>query len=351
MQHKLKKDRRARPSIFRSKILLLCCKMKKKEHLTREQRYTIYVLLQQGQSQSSIAQTIGKDKSVVSREIKRNRSEKRGSYHYAKAQSKADFRKQRHRRTRTFCRHKRGFVEEHLRQGWSPEQIVGYCRKHGIAMVSHEKIYQYIRQDRAVGGKLYILLRHKLKHRKRPISGKHTVIKDKVSIEMRPEIVNQKARFGDWEIDTIVGEQNKGAILTIVERQTGFLIAEKLDHGKNADELAKTLVRVLFPFKEVVHTITSDNGSEFARHKYVAKMLNAQFYFAHPYSSWERGLNEYTNKLIRQYIPKKEFFYNYNHQDIKEIQYKINKRPRKKLNFENPKNIFLSLKKCVAFSS
>lgn len=133
--------------------------MKKKEHLTREQRYTIYVLLQQGQSQSLIAKTIGKDRSVVSREIKRNSSEKRGSYHYAKAQSKAEARKQRHRRSRTFCRQKRKIVEEHLREGWSPEQIVGYCRKHDIAMVLHEKIYQHIRQDRAVGGKLHTLLR------------------------------------------------------------------------------------------------------------------------------------------------------------------------------------------------
>ena len=168
---------------------------------------------------------------------------------------------------------------------------------------------------------------------------------------MRP-VVQKKERLGDWEVDTIVGKENKGSILTIVERKTGFLIAEKLDRGKNAKVLAKTLLRLLLPFKEVVHTITSDNGSEFADHKYVAKMLDAKFYFAHPYSSWERGLNEYTNKLIRQYIPKKESFDKYNNEYLKQIQYDINKRPRKKLNFESPKKIFFaSLPNNVAFNT
>ena len=326
--------------------------MKKKNHLTQEQRYTIFVLLNQGCTQSFIARTIGKDRSVVSREIKRNSSEKRGVYHYQKAQRKADFRKQRLHRRRTFTRQKQDFVEEHLMKKWSPEQIVGYCSNKGIDMVSHQTIYAYIKEDKAWGGSLYTHLRHRLKHRKKPPTGKHVVIKDKVSIEMRPDIVQNKERLGDWEIDTIVGKENKGAILTIVERKTGFLIAEKLDRGKNAKALAKTLVRLLLPFKEVVHTITSDNGSEFADHKYVAKMLDTNFYFAHPYSSWERGLNEYTNKLIRQYIPKKESFDKYNNQYIKQIQYDINKRPRKSLNFESPKKIFFaSLRNIVALNT
>lgn len=326
--------------------------MKKKSHLTPEQRYTISVLLKQGQNQSFIAKTINKDKSVVSREIKRNSSEKRSIYHYKTAQKKADFRKQRFHRRRTFTRQKREFVEEHVIKKWSPEQIVGYCKKNGIDMVSHQTIYQHIHDDKALGGTLYKHLRHKLKHRKRPIRSEQTIINDKTSIEERPYIVDQKERLGDWEVDTIVGKENKGAILTIVERKTGFLIAEKLEHGRKAKPLARELVRLLLPFKDVVHTITSDNGSEFAEHKYIARMLNAKFYFAHPYSSWERGLNEYTNKLIRQYIPKKEAFHKYNKQDIKLIQYELNKRPRKKLNFNNPKKIFFaSLLNNVAFDT
>lgn len=322
-----------------SQKFYFCVAKEKKKHLTQEQRYTISVLLKQGFSQSFIARTIGKDCSVVSLEIKRNSSEKRGVYNHQKAQQKADFRKQRFHRRRTFTKSVQDVVEKLLKEKWSPEQIVGYCRKKGISMVSHETIYQFIREDKLLGGNLYTHLRHRLKHRKHPIGGKQVNIKDKISIEQRPEIVQNKERLGDWEVDTIEGKDNKGAILTIVERTTGFLIVEKLPKGKNADNLANTLVRLLLPFKEVVHTITSDNGSEFARHKYIAKRLNANFYFAHPYSSWERGLNEYTNKLIRQYIPKKESFDNYNDQYIKQVQYEINKRPRKKLDFESPKKI------------
>lgn len=326
--------------------------MKNKRHLTQAQRYTIFVLLNQGYSQSQIARAIEKDRSVVCREIKRNSSSKRGVYHYEKAGQKADFRKQRFHRRRTFTRQKQDIVIDCLQKGWSPEQITGYCRKHGIGMVSHESIYQFIREDKVLGGTLYTHLRHRLKHRKRPVGGKHVVIKDKVSIEERPGIVDRKERFGDWEIDTIVGKNNKGAILTMVERTTGFMIAEELKQGKNAKALAKAAVRALIPFKESVHSITSDNGSEFAEHKYIAKMLNTSFFFAHPYSSWERGLNEYTNKLIRQYIPKKESFDKYNQEIIKQIQYQLNQRPRKKLNFETPKKIFFaSLQNNVAFNT
>ncbi len=166
------------------------------------------------------------------------------------------------------------------------------------------------------------------------------VIKDKVSIDERLAIINEKKRFGDWEIDTIVGEGNKGAIVTIVERQTGFLLMKKLPEGKAAKGLSNAVVDLLLPYKQVIHSITSDNGTEFADHKLIAKKLNADFYFAHPYSSWERGLNEYTNKLIRQYVPKKQSFDGYNDQNIKELQHKINQRPRKKLQFNNPKHIF-----------
>lgn len=301
------------------------------------------MLLNQGHNQSSIARIIGKHRSVVSREIKRNSSEKRGAYHYKTAQKKADSRKQRFHRRRTFTRQKQVFVEEHLKRKWSPGQIVGYCEENDIEMVSHQTIYEYVHDDKALGGTLHTHLRHKLKHRKRPAGSERAVIEGKVSIEERPDVVDQKTRLGDWEVDTIVGKGNKGAILTIVERKTGFLIAEKLEQGKKAKPLARELVRLLLPFKEVAHTITSDNGSEFAEHEYIARMLDARFYFAHPYSSWERGLNEYTNKLIRQYIPKKESFDKYNKQDVKRVQYELNKRPRKKLKFEAQKKYFSHL--------
>jgi IS30 family transposase len=207
-------------------------------------------------------------------------------------------------------------------------------------MVSHERIYQFIREDKKNGGTLYKHLRHRLKHRKRPVGGKKIVIPDKVSIDLRPEVINQKERFGGWEIDTIVGPENKGAILTATERTTGFLLMKKLPKGKNAKALAKELFFLLLPYKRFVLSITSDNGIEFYEHKLIAKKLDADFFFAHPYSSWERGLNEYTNGLVRQYIPKKESFTKYNEADITTIQHKINRRPRKLLNFDSPKDNF-----------
>ncbi|MFV0366750.1 MAG: IS30 family transposase [Mangrovibacterium sp.] len=187
---------------------------------------------------------------------------------------------------------------------------------------------------------MYKSLRHKLKNRSRPVSGKHQVIKDKVSIDDRPDGINNKERFGDWEIDLIVGKENKGAMVTIVERTTSMLLIRKLEYGKNADQLAKVVINMLRPYKKHVLSITSDNGSEFARHKLISKKLDCKFYFAHPYSSWERGLSEYTNKLVRQYILKKSTFNQYDNEFVKQVQYKINRRPRKILNFETPKDLF-----------
>jgi len=146
-------------------------------------------------------------------------------------------------------------------------------KKFRNSMVSHERIYQFIRQDKKEGGMLWTHTRHKLKHRKRPVSGKQVNIKNKVSIELRPAIVDTQERYGDWEIDTIIGENPKGAILTITERKSGFLLMEKMEFGKQADGLAKAAIRMLFAYKNTVHTITSDNGSEFARHELISKKL------------------------------------------------------------------------------
>ena len=167
------------------------------------------------------------------------------------------------------------------------------------------------------------------------------MIKNRTSIDSRPRVVDNKERFGDWEIDTIVGKNNKGAILTIVERKSAFVLMVKLN-GRNAIDLAKSTVRLLAPYKDKVHTITSDNGKEFAKHQYIAKNLNARFFFAHPYSSWERGLNEYTNKLVRQYIPKKSSFDNIDQHFINDINLKLNMRPRKKLKYDSPMRVYLS---------
>jgi IS30 family transposase len=311
-------------------------------HITGEQRYEIARMLQAGCARKVICIAIGKDKSVLSRELKRN-SSKRG-YSPGLANEYANERKERFRRNRKLT----GEMKIHIvkcitGEQWSPEQIVGDAERRGINMVSIERIYQFIREDKRNGGTLYKHCRHRLKHRKRPVGGKKVIIPDKVSIDERPAVINEKQRFGDWEIDTIVGPENNGAILTATERTTGFLLMKKLPEGKNAKALAKELFYMLLPFKQSVLSITSDNGTEFYEHKRIAEMLNTDYYFAHPYSSWERGLNEYTNGLIRQYIPKKEQFTKFSDKDVENFQYKINRRPRKLLNFDTPKKRFFNL--------
>jgi IS30 family transposase len=200
----------------------------KKSHLTLEQRYQIAAHLEAGKKKSAIAEIIGKDKSVIGREIKRNKNPK-GVYTAAYAQELASIRKERLKRPRklTFGMEKK-IRDELTTEQWSPEQIKGRADREGIAMVSHERIYQFIRADKARGGMLYKHTRHRLKHRKRPVGESKAIIKDKVSIDSRPAVINLKERFGDWEIDTIIGKQNKGAIVTLVERQTGFLMMENL---------------------------------------------------------------------------------------------------------------------------
>lgn len=313
------------------------------KQITHEQRYQIEAYLKAGMLKDFIAVQLSIDRSSIFREVKRN-SKKRGAYSASYAQMLCDERKERLKRKRSFDQAKENLIKGYIeKEQWSPEQIVGYCKKKGVDMVSHERIYQYIRQDKELGGSLYKHLRHRLKHRKRPIGGKHIPIRNRILIDDRPKVIDNKERFGDWEIDTIIGKERKGAIVTIVERTTSFLMMRKLPQGKNAESLADNVIDMLKPYKNIVHSITSDNGTEFAEHMKISKELEIGFFFAHPYSSWERGLNEYTNKLIRQYIPKKSEFENLDDKYIAEIQYKINRRPRKKLDFDSPKNQFFNL--------
>jgi len=313
------------------------------KQITREQRYQIEAYIESGMSKKFIAEKLFIHPSSIYREIKRN-AHKKGGYSAKHALMLADERKERFNQPRKFSnkieRDIRSFIED---EQWSPEQIVGHCKRKGIPMVSHERIYQYVREDKANSGNLYKNMRHRLKHRKRPVGDKQISIRNRVSIDERPNVVCNKERFGDWEIDTIIGKDRKGAIVTIVERSSAFFMMKKLEGGKDAKGLAKTVVKMLLPYKKHVHSITSDNGTEFAEHEFIADKLDLNFYFAHPYSSWERGLSEYTNKLIRQYVPKKSIFENYTHEYIADVQRKINRRPRENLDFDDPKSIFYNL--------
>lgn len=309
-------------------------------HITLEQRYQIAAYMNAGMCIDDIAKQIGKNRSSIYRELNRNSSSK-GQYTAKKAHELSTERKDRFIGLRKFDSACKKVCESLLKHKWSPDQIVGHCKRMGIAMVSHERIYQHIRQDKVNGGKLYLNCRHKLKNRKRPV-GKHLPIANRVSINERPEIVANKERFGDWEMDTIIGAYQQGAILTLTERATNFIFILKLEQGKNSKALREKLNETLLPYKNFVHTITTDNGPEFADHLAMKSCLDSCIYFANPYCSWEKGSIEHANKLIRQYIPKEENLNRYTQAQLNEIQYAINNRPREKLNFDTPKNLFFN---------
>jgi len=306
------------------------------KHLNSEQRYGIFSLLANNISLSQIAKTLNVSVSTISREIKRNSGKR--SYHPVLAHTMACERKEWSQHNCCINKTIRSRCIAYLiEEQWSPVQISGFLRREGIK-VSHETIYKWIRADKKSGGNLYTHLRHHGKHRKRQV-GICPQIKDRVSIHDRPVEANGK-RFGDWEMDTIIGKENQGAIVTLVERSTNYMMMKYLRYGKNPVELAKDVKTLLFPYRHLIKTITTDNGSEFAEHRTISKTLGCPIYFADPYSSWQKGCIENTNKLIRQYIPKGTDFKNLTNEQLLNIQYKINRRPREKLNFDNPKNCF-----------
>jgi IS30 family transposase len=321
------------------------------KHLIKEQRYVIQSLLKRGVDKTEIAQELGFHKSTISREVKRN-SSKRGKYQAEKAHTYAQERKERFANQRKFTKTVEQRVRNYLEQEqWSPEQIAGYCIKENIEMVSVERIYQYIRKDKSSGGGLYKHLRHKLKHRKRPVNDSKVRINDRVGIEHRPEKANNRKEFGHFEMDLVIGKDNKGTILTLTERKTRHFICRYLPKGKVAKYVAEAVIDELLPYKEYVRSITTDNGSEFAEHKVIAKKLDTVVYFAHPYCSWEKGQIEYCNKLLRQYVLKKEIINKHNTMNLKQIQMKINRRPRKNLGFEKPFELFYNfINQKVAFA-
>jgi transposase, IS30 family len=235
------------------------------------------------------------------------------------------------------------FIDEKLQIEWSPEQISGYAKRHNLFFVSHECIYQYILKDKRKGGHLYKHLRHQSKkYRKRYGSPKRQgAIKNRRFIDTRPAIVDEKRRLGDWEIDTIIGKNHKQAIVTLVERVSKKTILSKVN-AKKADLVSSSIISSLKPIANNVLTITADNGSEFAYHEKISQELETEFYFAHPYSSWERGLNENTNGLIRQYLKKGCDFSPVTADDLELIMNRLNNRPRKSLGFATPKEVFYS---------
>jgi len=322
--------------------------MKHYSQLTLEQRYGIYTLLKIGLTQSKIAEEIGIHKSTISRELKRNR----GGRGYRPKQAEA-FAKERHQakvRPRidgsTWA-----YIEQLLYKEWSPEQISGWMKKNMAVTVSHEWIYQYVLKDKLAGGSLYLHLRCKKKRKKRYGSNdRRGNLKNRISIDERPAVVDTRNRLGDWEADTIIGKAHKQAIVSMTERKSGLALIYKVDR-RTKGNTEKAMKRLLSPVSDQVYTITSDNGKEFANHEQIAKRLKCDFYFAHPYSSYERGTNENTNGLIRQYFPKNRDFRTITDKEIIHAMKRLNNRPRKRLGYKTPNEVFFGLGITVALTT
>ncbi len=231
-------------------------------------------------------------------------------------------------------------IEALIGEDWSPEQISGWLKVEMNVFVSHEWIYQHILLDKRSGGQLYRHLRCRKKKKKRYGSNdRRGEIKNKVSIDERPAIVEVRERIGDWEADTIIGKGHKQALVSLTERKSRFSLIYKVER-KTSDQVTEAISKLLLPIKHCVFTMTSDNGKEFSDHETLAKKLEAKFYFAHPYSSFERGLNENTNGLIRQYFPKDRDFTTITDEEIIRTIKKLNNRPRKCLGFKTPNQVF-----------
>ena len=312
--------------------------MRKYHQLTAYQRYPIYALKKAGHAQQTIASTLEVSPSTISRELRRNRGQR--GYRPRQAHQHALTRRRQKAQVTKMTPEVVEQIEADLRQEWSPEQIAGRLEATGGLRLSPERIYQHIRSDRQLGGTLYQHLRHRQKKRKKRY-GKLDArgqIKDRVSIDQRPAIVEEKNRIGDWEIDLVMGAKGQGALVSLVERRSRYTLLGKVT-SKQADEVAATTVDLLAPHKEYTETITADNGKEFAHHTAISQALDAAVYFAHPYHAWERGLNENTNGLIRQYVPKGKSMDTLSEAQVHHIMDRLNHRPRKGLAFQTPHEI------------
>ena len=314
--------------------------MKQYTQLTEPQRYQISVLMKAGHNQSGIAALIGVHKSTISRELRRNRGLR--GYRPRQAQLLRQARREASYQSRIPAR-LWARVERRLREEWSPEQISDWLRKREGLRLSHEWIYQYVYQDKANGGDLHRYLRCQKKRKKRYGSYQRCGgLVNQVSIDKRPAIVDRKTRIGDWEVDTVIGKGHQQALVTLNERKSMFTLIAHVKR-RNASAVRQAIVRLLGKMKQRVHTITADNGKEFAEHECIAEQLDARFYFAHPYASWERGLNENINGLIRQYFPKKMDFSTITQKQLNLVMKKLNHRPRKTLNSKTPHEVFFNI--------
>ena len=315
--------------------------------LTEVERYQIQSFLKAGYTKKQIAEELGRHPATISRELMRNTGLR--GYRPQQAQRLADERKQ-HKHIR-ISESTWENVATLLRQEWSPEQICEWLKQANLQSVSPEWIYQHILDDKKLGGDLYTFLRCQKKRKKRYGSpNSRGQLKNRVSIDERPSIVDGRKRVGDWELDTVIGRLGGAVLVTAVERKTRFSVIT-LSPNKTAEAVKSALLKALSPLAGRVKTLTYDNGKEFGLHEDIAKGLDAKGYFAHPYHSWERGLNENTNGLIRQYVPKGTSMDSLTRDEVNSIMDKLNNRPRKCLDFRTPNQVLFGINPPIALAS
>jgi len=310
--------------------------MKTYKQLTYELRCQIYALKKTGLSQNKIARQLKVSQSTISRELSRNTG-KRG-YRIKQAQSFTNRRRLLSRKAIKMTSNLVALIDSKIQIKWSPEQISGWLREDHNIFISHETIYLYIWADKKRGGQLFQHLRRKGKAyqpRSKDKQAGRGFIRNRVSIDERPAVVEDKNRIGDWEIDLVIGKGHSGALVTIVERKTSFTVSMRVD-DKSARSVTAATIALLKPYEGAVLTITADNGKEFAYHEVMTEHLQCGVYFADPYCSWQRGLNENTNGLLRQYWPKSTDFKKVSQSEVEDVIVKLNDRPRKKLNYKTP---------------
>ena len=305
-------------------------------HLTQEERYQIYAYKKAGYGNAEIALMLDRHVSTIKRELRRNTGFK--GYRPQQAHRFAMERHQLKPKSIKMTSEMQQHIRAHLALEWSPEQIQGRLQAEGKHSVCPKTIYDFISRDKINGGDLYTHMRHKKYQQRTGKPDPRGQIRNRVGIEERPDIVDQKKRIGDWEADTVIGKGHKGVLVTLSERVSKLNLIAHVP-SKHAEVVTQAMIDMLTPYQDDLHTITFDNGKEFAFHEEVAEALDVKTYFARPYHSWERGLNENHNGLVRQYLPKGQALNKVTKEEVIEIQTRLNQRPRKLLGFRTPEEV------------
>lgn len=310
-------------------------------HLTQDERYQIYILQKAGHCQSDIAVLLNRHPSTISRELRRNHGLR--GYRPKQAQALADARARHCRNAQRITLATWETAQARLREQYSPEQIAA------CLPVSHETLYQRIYADKRSGGDLWRHLRCQKQRRKRYASGQQRRgrIPNRRAITERPPSVESRCRIGHWEGDTLIGKGRRQAIVSLVERKSGYCLLAHVTR-RTSEAVSDSIIRLLDPIKARVATLTFDNGLEFAQHADIDQALEATSYFADPYAAWQRGTNENTNGLVRQYLPKSRAFDNVTQEELAIIMHRLNHRPRKRLGWKTPHQVFMTSFKRVA---